>query len=147
MNQARLLPSSAANRLANPPGSICAEVTATVPVKLLRSTHQTQITFLDEIDQGNTGIGVATGDSDDQTQIGLYQTLACPAVSRLGALGQNNLLLVREKRQAANIVQVALECIFAAVSSAIVPSPFSIEGIFFCGTKLAQFLVSWLQVI
>src|SRR5579859_4168442 len=114
MDQSRLLACRATDSLANPPGRVSAEMTATPVIEFFGGAHQAQVAFLDQVDQGNAGAGVAARDGDDQAQIRLDQRATSHTVTGSGSLCKVYFFIVREQTQAANIVQVALKSIFRA---------------------------------
>ena len=147
VNQAGLLTGGAADGLANPPGGVGAEVAATLPVELLGGAHQAEIAFLDEVDEGDTGVGVAARDGDDETEVGFDETLAGAPIAALGTLGEDDFFVMREEREATNIVEVALEGVFRAIRAAIMPGAFAIERVFFFGAQLLKLGVGRLAVL
>src|SRR5438309_6365111 len=116
VDQARLLTSGAANGLADPPGGIGAEVAATAPVELFGGAHQAEVAFLDQVDERHTGVGVAARNRDNKAEVCFDQAAARSCVAGLAALRQDDLFFMGEQREATNIVQIALEGIFAAIS-------------------------------
>ena len=73
-NSARLICDSACNRLTNPPCCICTELIALRVIEFLNRTNQTNITFLDQIQQAHTTTNILLRHADDQTQISFGQT-------------------------------------------------------------------------
>jgi hypothetical protein len=58
-------------------------VAAALPVELLGGAHQAEIAFLNEIDERHAGVGIPTGDGDDQAQVRLDKPLARASVTAL----------------------------------------------------------------
>ena len=93
--------------LANPPRCIGGEFEALGVVELFHSLDQTQVSLLDEIQELHTAANIALGDGDDQTQVGLAQTLL--GLLALGAAGLNlqrqlGFFLGGQQRHAANLL-------------------------------------------
>ena len=63
----------AADRLADPPGGVGAELEAAAVVELLDRPHQPHVPFLDQVAQRDAAVHVAAGHADDQAEIGLHQ--------------------------------------------------------------------------
>src|SRR6266516_1942440 len=63
------------DRLPNPPGRVRGELIALGVVELLDRTDETQVAFLDEVEEQHAAADVALGDGDDQPQVGLDQLL------------------------------------------------------------------------
>ncbi len=70
---ARLVRDGAGDGLANPPGSVGGELVAATPFKFVRTTHEADVAFLDEIEELQAAVGVFLGDGDDQTKVGFGQ--------------------------------------------------------------------------
>src|SRR5512135_1037585 len=70
---ASLLGDVTANRLADPPGGVGAELEATGGVKLGDCPQQAQVALLDQVQEGNAAPQVALGNTDDQAQVGADQ--------------------------------------------------------------------------
>ena len=62
-----------ADRLANPPGGVGAELVALPVVKLLHRPQQAQVALLNQVRQGQAPPDVFLGDADHQAQVGLGQ--------------------------------------------------------------------------
>ncbi|MNE14712.1 hypothetical protein D3C80_1076000 [compost metagenome] len=66
-DSARLIRDRAGDRLTNPPGSIGGEFVTTAIFKLINRFHQTDVTFLNQIQELQTTVGVFLGDRNNQT--------------------------------------------------------------------------------
>ena len=63
------------NCLTDPPGGVGRELITFGVVKLFHSLDETQISLLDQVQEQHAAADVALCDGDDQTQVGLCQTL------------------------------------------------------------------------
>ena len=66
---------STGDGLADPPGGVCGELVALGIVELLHSADQTQVAFLDQVQEEHAPAGVTLGQGDHQSQIGLQQMI------------------------------------------------------------------------
>ncbi|SAE83023.1 Uncharacterised protein [Enterobacter cloacae] len=64
---ARLVCDRAGDRLTDPPGSIGGELVTTTVFKLIYRFHQTDVAFLNQIQELQATVGVFLGDRDNQT--------------------------------------------------------------------------------
>ena len=129
---ARLVGDGPADRLADPPRRVGAELVAQGRVELLHRAQQADVALLDQVEERHAAADVALRHADDQAQVGLGQPLfrvpaALPPqqqlvagvrlevvrLERLGGLlairdriGQGDLFLAREQRGAADLVQI-----------------------------------------
>ena len=65
-NRSRLVGDSSRNRLANPPRRVRGELIAAFILELVHSLHETNIAFLDQVQELKTTICVLLGDADYQ---------------------------------------------------------------------------------
>src|SRR6266566_1689491 len=114
MNQARLIDSGTIDCLANPPGGIGPKTTATLTVKFLGRTHQSQVSLLDEVEKRDTGMAVLTGNSNHQAQIRLDQLVTRPFIASGDALRQLNFLGKGQATKSPHLMQVALKSILGS---------------------------------
>src|SRR6185437_6970985 len=63
----------ARDRLANPPGRIGRELVSAAVLELVDGLHQTDIAFLNQIEELQAAIGVLLGNRDDESQVGFDQ--------------------------------------------------------------------------
>jgi hypothetical protein len=63
------------NSLANPPGSIGAELVTAVVIKLLNGSYKADVSFLKEVKKRHTPTDMLLGNADHQTEIGFYKVL------------------------------------------------------------------------
>ena len=61
-----------ADSLPYPPGSIRAETVTARRVELAHRAQQTQVTLLNQVEEGDAPSGVAFGHADNQTQVGAH---------------------------------------------------------------------------
>ena len=71
----RLVGNGASDGLTNPPGGVGGEFVAAAPVEFIHAAHQTDVAFLNQIEEMHAAIGVFLGDGNDQAKIGLGQFL------------------------------------------------------------------------
>src|SRR5690242_18343184 len=69
-NGARLIGDGARDGLANPPSSVGRELVAAAVFELVGGAHETDVAFLDQIEQVEAAVDVLLGDGNDQAQIG-----------------------------------------------------------------------------
>ncbi|MNQ65753.1 hypothetical protein D3C85_802180 [compost metagenome] len=67
---AGLVGDRASDRLTDPPGGISRELVTTTVFELVYRFHQTDVAFLDQIEELQATVGVLLGDGDHQTQVG-----------------------------------------------------------------------------
>ena len=70
-DRAGLIGDGAADGLANPPGGVGGKFVPLFVLELVHRLHQTDVALLDQIQKGQAAVGVAFGDGDHQTQVGL----------------------------------------------------------------------------
>src|SRR5579859_1637945 len=113
VDQTRLFACCSADRLTNPPCCICAKVAPALVIEFFGGSHQTQVSFLDKIDQGNAGAGIAARDSNYQAQIRLDQLAAGPVIPGCRPLRQVDLFRMCQQAKATNVAQVTLKSILS----------------------------------
>src|SRR4029450_4495893 len=59
--------------LADPPGGVGRELVAAAVLELVDGLHQTDVAFLDQVEELQAPVGVLLGDRDDEPQAGLEQ--------------------------------------------------------------------------
>ncbi len=74
-DRARLVGDGPADRLADPPGGIGAELEAQRGVELLHRPQQADVALLDQVQERHAAADVALGHADHQAQVGLRQAL------------------------------------------------------------------------
>ena len=87
-NGPRLVGNGARNCLPHPPGGVSRELIAAAIFELVHGLHQTDIAFLNQIQELQAAIGITLGDADHQAQIGLDQ-LFLRALGLLVGLGDD----------------------------------------------------------
>src|SRR5438309_8239857 len=97
--------------LANPESGIGRKTTATLTIKFLGRTHQSQVSLLDEVEKRDTGIAVLTRNSNHQTQIRLDQLVTRPFIASGDALRQLQFLCRGQAAKSPHLMQVALKSI------------------------------------
>ena len=92
--------------LADPPGCIGGELEALAVVEFLDGLDQAQVALLDQVQEEHAAADIALGNADDQTQVGLGQTLLGILVTGLHALGEGDLLLCGQERNLADLLEI-----------------------------------------
>src|SRR3989442_1131591 len=70
---ARLVGDGAGDRLPDPPGGVGRELVAALVLELVHRLHQPDVSFLDQVEELQTAVGVLLGDRHDQTEVRLHQ--------------------------------------------------------------------------
>jgi uncharacterized membrane protein len=70
---ARLIGDRPRDRLPHPPGGVGGELIAAPVLELIHRLHQTDVAFLDQIQELQAAVGISLGDADHQAQIGFDQ--------------------------------------------------------------------------
>ena len=68
-NRSALVSNRTSDRLTNPPSRIRAEFESPTIFELVDRTHQTGVTFLDQIKEAQTTVTILLGDRNDQTEV------------------------------------------------------------------------------
>ena len=108
-DRSALLGERAGDRLANPPGCVRRKLEAELVVELLDRADQTQVAFLDQVQQRHTGLRVGARDRHHEPQVGFDQLALGLLVT--GVLAARELALLRRGEQAAvtDLADVELE--------------------------------------
>src|SRR5713101_3301809 len=72
-NRTRLISNCTSNRLPNPPGGISRELIPAAVFELVYRLHQSDIAFLDQVQELQTAVGVFLCDGNHQSEVGLDQ--------------------------------------------------------------------------
>src|SRR5215469_9193417 len=72
-DRARLVSDGARDGLANPPGGVGGELVTASPVELVGAFHESEITFLDQIEKLQAVMGVFLGDRNNEAKVGFSQ--------------------------------------------------------------------------
>ena len=138
-DRAAFVGDSSGDGLADPPRRIGGELETLAIFELLNCADQSEIAFLDEVEERKTRFRIALGDRDDQAQVGADEALAgvVPTTSKhlefgavvllqlvlfegrlcfyaaLNRLGESHLVLCCEQWIGAYLVQVLANWIFA----------------------------------
>ena len=102
----RLVRDGSGDRLADPPGRIGREFEAFSPVELIDRLDQTEVAFLDQVEEQHTAADVALGDADDKTQVRFTEFLLGFFVALFHALGQFDFLFTGQERHLADLFEV-----------------------------------------
>src|SRR5437879_5083324 len=70
---ARLVGNRASDGLPNPPRGVCRELVATAVFEFVDGLHQSDVAFLNQVEELQSAVGVFLGNRNDQTKIGLNQ--------------------------------------------------------------------------
>ncbi len=109
-----LISQSSGHGLTNPPGRICTQLISFCIIKLLDTLDQAKVSLLNQIQEAHASSGVALGDADNQTQVGLNEPVLCMFVAVSLFLGQFQLFISSEKRDCTNLFQVHADRVFRA---------------------------------
>ena len=74
-NRSRQIRDRTGDRLPDPPGGVGRELESTTVLKLVDSLHQTNVAFLNQIEEMQSTVGVLLGYRDDQPEIRLNHVL------------------------------------------------------------------------
>ena len=105
-DRARLVGDRARHGLANPPGGVGRELEALAIVELLDRADQPEVALLDQVEQVQPAAHVALGDGHDEAQVGLDQRVLGVLVALLDQLREAHLVLRRQQRDPADLLQV-----------------------------------------
>src|SRR3989449_2286162 len=94
------------NCLPDPPRGVRAELVSLAPVKLFDRADQTQVAFLNEVQEQHAAAHVLLGDADHQAQVRLDEAALGFLVALLHALGQIDLLLGGEQCDLPDLLEV-----------------------------------------
>ena len=75
-DRAALVGDGAGDRLPDPPGGIGGEAEAAAVIIFLDGFHQSQVAFLDQVEEGDAAPEIFLGDADHQAGVGLDQVVA-----------------------------------------------------------------------
>ena len=95
-NGAGLIHDGPFDGLPNPPGGISGETETTLRIEFFHRADQTEITFFDQIQQGQTTVEIASCNLDDQAQVTLDHLFATGFITLLRQAGVIDLLLGRQ---------------------------------------------------
>ena len=105
----RLVRERAFDGLFDPPGGVSRKLCAFLWIEPFDALHQSNVPFIDKVEQRQAVAFVVPSDFNDQTQVRLDHLVARPSVAALDALGQFDLLLRRQQRSLANFPQVEMK--------------------------------------
>ena len=111
-NGPRLVHDAALDVLAYPPRGIGREAETALRIELFEGMDQPEITFLDQIEQGNAPVQVMLGNVHDQAQVVLDHALAGGKIALAHQARGRQLLLRRQQRLGADFSQVELGDVF-----------------------------------
>ena len=94
--------------LAYPPGGVGRELEAPVRLELLRRLHQTEVAFLDQIEEGQAPPGIPLCHRDDEAEVRFAETAAGILIPCLCGTGKGGFLFRREQRHPADLFQIGL---------------------------------------
>src|SRR5476649_872918 len=99
------------NRLTNPPCSVSGKAETAFRVKFFNCADQTQVTFLDQIQQCQSAITVAAGNFNHQTQVTFNHTATRRNISTQRTSCKINFLFCRKQRGITDLTEVQLSCV------------------------------------
>src|SRR3989440_1516891 len=114
-----LVRKGALDRLLDPPGCICAELSALRGIETLDGLHQTDVALRNQVEQRQAEIRVIVRDLDHEPQIGPDHEGAGLAVALLDLGSQLDLLVGSKERDLPDLAQVNLYSSIAIFSSHI----------------------------
>ena len=98
-----------ADRLFDPPASVGAEADIPLGIEAVDRFHQAEVSFGDEIEEGETAVVVVGGEFYNETEVGLDHELACGGITTADAFGEGDLFGAIEERGFADALEVGLE--------------------------------------
>ena len=114
---------SAGNRLLDPPRGIGRELEAHGVVELLDRSNQTEVPFLDEVEERNVGSGVVARDGHHEPQVRLDQFPLCRLVSLVLEAGELTFLRRGQQTPVADLADVELQGVVGGRTREIRPLP------------------------
>ncbi len=100
---------STADRLFDPPASVGAEADIPLGIEAVDRFHQSEVSFRDEIKEGEAAVVVIGGEFYNETEVGLDHELACGGITTADAFGEGDFFGAIEKRGFADALEVGLE--------------------------------------
>ena len=97
-DRSRLIRNRSRNRLTNPPGRIGRKLVALAVIKFFNRFDQTQVAFLNQIQEQHTTAHITLCNADNQTQVGLRQTLFGFLIAVFHSFCKLDFLFCRQKR-------------------------------------------------
>src|SRR4051812_39432667 len=113
-DRAGLVGKRASDRLPDPPGRVRRKLEASAPVELLDCADQAEVALLDQVQERQPAAGVALGDRNHEAQVRLDQVVLRRHVVLLDALGEANLVVLRQQRHAADRLEVQTDGVLGA---------------------------------
>ena len=105
---ARLVHDRPFDPLTNPPGCVGRKPEAPLRIEFLKRVNEAEVTFFDQIQQGNATIQVVLGDVDDQTQVAFDHGLARRKITGTHGARCRGFFRRRQQGLGANLVQIQL---------------------------------------
>ena len=105
---ARLIHDGAFDALTDPPGCVCREAKTALRIKFFQRVDQSQVAFLDQVEQLQAPAAVVLGDTHDQAQIVLDHLLARGEISLPHQACVAHFLLGAQKRVLTDVVEIEL---------------------------------------
>ena len=97
------------DRLTDPPRCIRRELEALGVVELIHGLDESEVAFLDEVEELHTAADIALRDADDQSQVGLGQFLLRLFIALRNTDGEFDLLFRREQGDPADLFEIDLD--------------------------------------
>ncbi|CDN41615.1 hypothetical protein BN871_AI_01260 [Paenibacillus sp. P22] len=101
-----LVGDGAGNRLTNPPGRVRAELEAFLVIEFLDSLDETHVALLDQIQEQHAASDITLRDADDETKVGFRKTALRFFIAFLDTLGQLDLVIGQQKRDASDLLEI-----------------------------------------
>jgi len=98
-----------ADRLFDPPAGVGAEADIPLGIEAVDRFHQAEVSFGDEIEEGETAVVVIGGEFYNETEVGLDHEFACGGIATADAFGEGDLFGAIEEGGFADALEVGLE--------------------------------------
>jgi len=105
-DRTRLIHDSLFHVPTDPPDGVGRKAEATFRIEFLYRMDKAEISFLDQIQEGEPAVEIAMRDLDHQPQVADDHALACSTVTAVGEAGETGLFLGRQQLGAADLVEV-----------------------------------------
>ena len=98
-----------ADRLFNPPASVGAEADIPLGIEAVDGFHQAEVSFGNEVEEGETAVVVIGGEFYNETEVGLDHEFACGGVATADAFSEGDLFGAVKEGGFADALEVGLE--------------------------------------
>lgn len=101
-----LISDRASDTLTDPPCCICRELESSIWIELVYRTKESNIAFLDEVEESESASHILLRDRDDETEIGFCESLACILVSLLDEVTETNFFFCIDERESTDLIEI-----------------------------------------